>query len=217
MSDEFLYRLREPPRPEFAAALRERVFQAPSRLSKDRLFRIGLAIGLTIAVTACAIPKTRAPLSQMAARVLTGLSDAYAVSLPPPPLESCQFLTAGRVLPSQLSSEPITVSEGSSTSPIVTGFWTTIRAYDLRVAYWTGIEPHYGAFFQGAYGRDQHYLGPGGDTSTCGSSAGCIWYWNWWGNWQSVLLVPKGGWLWTEPPGGPRWQPANYQATLWIG
>ncbi len=56
MSDEFLYRLREPPRPEFVAALRERVFQAPSRLSKDRLFRISPAIGLTIAVTVCESP-----------------------------------------------------------------------------------------------------------------------------------------------------------------
>lgn len=101
--------------------------------------------------------------------------------------------------------------------PVPTGFWATIRAYDLRVAYWTGIEPHYGAFFQGAWGRDQHYLGPGGDASTCGSSSGCIWSWNWWGDWGAVLLVPKRGWLWAEPPGGPRWQPANYQATLWIG
>lgn len=101
--------------------------------------------------------------------------------------------------------------------PQPTGVWATIRAYDLRVAYWTGIEPHYGAFFSGSYGRDQHYLGPGGDPATCGSSSGCISAWNWWGTWYSVLLVPKGGWLWTELPSGPKWQPSNYQATLWIG
>jgi len=106
----------------------------------------------------------------------------------------------------------------AASPPQPTGFWASLRAYDLRVAYWTGVEPHYGAFFQGAYGRDQHYLGPGGDNATCGSSSGCISFWNWWGTYYSVLLVPKGGWLWTEPPGGPKWQPSNYyQATMWIG
>lgn len=96
------------------------------------------------------------------------------------------------------------------------GFYHTVTAYKLDVAYWSGIEPHYGAFFSGSYGYNQHYLGPGGDPATCGSSSGCIGNWNWWGDWLNVLLVPKGGWLWTELPGGSKWQGSNYQATLWV-
>lgn len=84
------------------------------------------------------------------------------------------------------------------------------------VAYWVGLEPHYGAFFSGANGYNQHYLGTGGDSATCNSSAGCIGNWNWWGDDLNVLLVPKGGWLLTDPPWGEKWQGSNYQATMWI-
>jgi len=102
------------------------------------------------------------------------------------------------------------------TPPQPEGFWRTTTAYKVDIAYWIGIEPHYGAFFSGSYGYNQHYLGPGGDAATCGSSSGCISNWNWWGSYRNVLLVPKGGWLWAEPPWGPRWQGYNYQATLWL-
>ena len=96
------------------------------------------------------------------------------------------------------------------------GSWATTTAYQVAVAYWTGIEPHYGAFFSGGHGYNQHYLGPGGDAATCSSSSGCIGNWNWWGNDLNVLLVPKSGWLWTEAPWGPKWQGYNYQATVFI-
>jgi len=108
------------------------------------------------------------------------------------------------------------VLAGAPVPPQPNGFWTTTTAYQVAVAYWVGIEPHYGAFFSGGYGYNQHYLGPGGDAATCGSSSGCISNWNWWGNDFSVLLVPKSGWLWAELPGGPRWQGYNYQATVFI-
>lgn len=115
---------------------------------------------------------------------------------------------------------PVQVALASPVGP--TGFWATIRAYKVDEAFRTGIEPHYGAFFQGAWGRNQHYLGPGGDDATCSSSKGCIRYWDWWGPWSAVLLLPKKGWLWCQAccPYDPncvaRWRPENYLATLWI-
>ena len=102
-------------------------------------------------------------------------------------------------------------------SPPQPMWWGTVTAYKIDVAFRTGPlgEPHYGAFFSGKYGHNQHYLGPGGDAATCQSSAGCISNWNWWGGDRNVLLIPKWGWLWA-PGAGPRWQPSNYQARVWI-
>jgi hypothetical protein len=102
-------------------------------------------------------------------------------------------------------------------SPQPTGWWATTRAVSFGVAFWIGIEPHYGAFFPGMNGRNPHFLGSGGDAATCGSSGGCIAGWNWWGNYYHVLLIPKGGWLLQQVPGGDRWQATSYQADMWIG
>lgn len=120
------------------------------------------------------------------------------------------------LIPLGLISAPVRSIPAIFSSPPQPQWWGTVTASYIAVAYWTGIEPHYGAFFPGRWGHNQHDLGPGGDAATCGSSAGCISNWNWWGADQNVLLLPKWGWLWTEPPGGPKWQPANYQARVWI-
>ena len=90
--------------------------------------------------------------------------------------------------------------------------WYTIHSNSISVAFWTGIEPHYGAFFTGSSGYNQYYTG---SESTCISSAGCIGGWTWWGGSNNVLLIPKGGWLtclWCRE----RWNAGNYWATLWI-
>jgi len=95
-------------------------------------------------------------------------------------------------------------------------YWLTRTADYIGIAYFTGVEPHFAAFFNGGRnGTDQHYLGPGGDGATCGSSSGCISNWNWWGDNLNKLLVPKNGWLLNDPLWGPRWQGSNYQARLW--
>lgn len=91
--------------------------------------------------------------------------------------------------------------------------WVTTRAVDFRTAYTIGWEPHYGAFFPGSNGRNQHFLGSGGDAATCGSSSGCIGSWGWWGNYYHVLLVPKGNWLLNQVPWvGDRWQKNSWAA-----
>ncbi|HXF70746.1 MAG TPA: hypothetical protein VNK89_13175 [Thermoflexus sp.] len=102
-------------------------------------------------------------------------------------------------------------------SPPQPTWWGTVTASYIAVAFWAGDGPHYGAFFSGKYGHNQHYLGPGGDAATCQSSAGCISNWNWWGADRNVLLLPR-SWLFGEFPwfSGPRWQPSNYQARVWI-
>jgi hypothetical protein len=89
-----------------------------------------------------------------------------------------------------------------------------IKAYKVDVHHWTWGEPHYGAFWYQAYpySGSQRYVGPGGSSATCSSSAGCIGSWGWVGTWYHILLVPKGGWLWTEPPWGAKWQGGNYEA-----
>ena len=95
-------------------------------------------------------------------------------------------------------------------------YYVSRRADYIGLAYTTGVEPHFAAFFNtGRNGTNQHYLGPGGDDATCSSSAGCIRNWNWWGDNLSKLLVPKSGWLLNDPPWGSRWQGSNYQADLW--
>lgn len=97
-------------------------------------------------------------------------------------------------------------------------WWGTITANKVDYAFSDPIwEPHYGAFFSGSYCYNQHYLGPGGDPTTC--SNGCIWNWNWWGSNRNVLLCPK-CWLYSTlrlfGPIPERWQGSNYQATCWI-
>ncbi len=120
-------------------------------------------------------------------------------------------------LPSAMAEETTPLSASDVTPPQPYGFWTTATAYTVSTAYLVGLEPHYGAFFSGGSGRNQHYLGPGGDSATCASSSGCIANWNWWGADLSVLLLPKSGWLLTEVPWvGPKWQGYNYQATIFI-
>lgn len=92
------------------------------------------------------------------------------------------------------------------------GFWNTTTAYKIEVAYSDWGIPHYGAFFSGSYGYNQHFLGPGGDGTTNCCSGG-ITNWNWWGNARSVLLLPK-RWLIGGYSGS--WTISNYQATLYF-
>lgn len=132
-----------------------------------------------------------------------------------------KFLLVLVLLALTMSISPISVIAQKSpppSPPQPMGFWATITAYKVAVAYWIGIEPHYAAFFNGSatWAGNQHYLGPGGDAATCGSSSGCISNWDWWGSPATRLLVPKGGWLWEEPPWGPRWQGSNYQADCYF-
>lgn len=94
------------------------------------------------------------------------------------------------------------------------GIWSTVIAYKTDWAYnepTFPYLPHFGAFFIGGWGKNQHYLGPGGDTATCDSGSGCISVWNWWGPSYSTLLIPK--WWW-----GSAWQhrfSPYYQATVY--
>ncbi|MFO3797572.1 MAG: hypothetical protein ACK8QZ_09865, partial [Anaerolineales bacterium] len=61
--DEFLYQLREPPRPEFAAALKARISQEPRRSPTARRVRTGLVVLLAaLVIAACAAPQTRTPI-----------------------------------------------------------------------------------------------------------------------------------------------------------
>jgi len=102
--------------------------------------------------------------------------------------------------------------------PLEPDYWVTVTAYTVQWAFndppW---EPHYGAFFNGSNCGQQHYLGPGGDGSTC--SQGCISNWNWWGTYLNVLLLPK-CWLYNVAciidPIDERWQGSNYQARCWF-
>lgn len=94
------------------------------------------------------------------------------------------------------------------------GTWLTTTAYQTGVAFSTngGLNPHYGAFFIGGWGQNQHYLGTGGDADTCNSGSGCINVWNWWGPSLSVLLIPKFWWVadWRHKLA------SNYQAQMYI-
>ncbi len=63
MSDKFLYRLRETPRPEFAEALKARIFREPRRSPTVRRLRTGLVVLLAaLVIAACAAPQTRTPI-----------------------------------------------------------------------------------------------------------------------------------------------------------
>lgn len=89
--------------------------------------------------------------------------------------------------------------------------WYTTTAYEISVAFWTGIEPHYGAFFSGDYGYNQHFLGTGGDQATAPYDGG-IANWNWWPDpYFYGLLLPK-TWLALGP--ADSWTASNYQATV---
>lgn len=92
------------------------------------------------------------------------------------------------------------------------GLYRTKIAYKTDVAFYTWGNPHYGAFFTGSNGRNQHYLGSGGDGATCGSNHGCIGTWNWHGNAVSTLIIPK-SWYTT---GFNAQNHLNYRADLWF-
>jgi hypothetical protein len=66
------------------------------------------------------------------------------------------------------------------------GYWTT--AYDVAFTHYESWwQPHYGAYFNGAYGSNQYFTGPSGQPAGYSS-------WNWWGNELHVLLLNK-SWL----------------------
>lgn len=83
--------------------------------------------------------------------------------------------------------------------------WITTTAYDHAYSHWDG-GTHYAAFFSGDYGRNQHFLGTGGDAATAPYSGG-IAAWDWYPpTWQSRLLTPR-AWLIAGA--------SNYQATVY--
>lgn len=87
--------------------------------------------------------------------------------------------------------------------------WITRTAYAVAYSHWDN-GPHWAAFFSGDYGRNQHFLGPGGDAATAPYSGG-IAAWHWYPpTWQSRLLLPK---LWLAFGAGAGIA-ANYQAEV---
>ncbi len=89
--------------------------------------------------------------------------------------------------------------------------WITTTAYDVGYSHWDG-GPHYAAFFSGDHGKNQHFLGTGGDAATAPYSGG-IAAWDWYPpTWQSRLLLPK-TWLVAEAWRGA-WVADNYLATV---
>lgn len=111
------------------------------------------------------------------------------------------FLTllVGFALPAKTEAAPLN------------GFWATTTANSVGYAFWSG-GPHYGAFFSGQNGYNQHFLGPGGDAVT-GCCSGGIANWNWWGSSLNVLLLPK---TWLAGGYSGSWTASNYQATLYF-
>ena len=111
------------------------------------------------------------------------------------------FLTlwGGLALPATTEAAPLS------------GFWSTTTANSVGYAFWDG-GPHYGAFFSGQNGYNQHFLGPGGDGATSCCSGG-ITNWNWWGSSLNVLLVPKTWYFGLYSGAGTA---SNYQATLYF-
>ena len=91
--------------------------------------------------------------------------------------------------------------------------WYTTTAYDHGFSHYDPpFVPHYAAYFSGDYGKNQHFLGTGGDPATAPYSGG-IAAWNWYPpTWQSRLLTPK-TWLVAEAWRGA-WTASNYQATV---
>ena len=89
--------------------------------------------------------------------------------------------------------------------------WFTTTAYQVAYSHWDW-GPHYAAFFNGDYGRNQHFLGTGGDAATAPYSGG-IAAWDWYPpTWQSRLLTPR-TWL-IEQSWRGTWVGSNYQATV---
>ncbi len=89
--------------------------------------------------------------------------------------------------------------------------WYTTTAYLHGYSHWDN-GPHYAAFFSGDYGKNQHFLGTGGDAATAPYSGG-IAAWDWYPpTWQSRLLTPK-TWLIMEDWRGAS-VASNYQATV---
>lgn len=109
------------------------------------------------------------------------------------------FLTllVGFALPAKTEAAPLN------------GLWITTTANSVQIAYWSSGLPHYGAFFSGQNGYNQHFLGPGGDGATSCCSGG-IANWNWWSSSRNVLLLPK---TWIFFYSGSN-TPSNYRATL---
>jgi len=109
----------------------------------------------------------------------------------------------------------VAVLAGTSTLSVF-AWYATVTASSFGVHHWAPwYEPHYGATFAGSYVSSITFLGSGGNSATCNSSAGCITGWNWVDN-NTVLLIPKGGWLFDQAPWGDRWQANKYQAEVWI-
>lgn len=88
--------------------------------------------------------------------------------------------------------------------------WVRLQAYSVAIAYWWWDGPHWGAWFSGDHGRDQHYLGPGGDAATAPYSGG-IANWDWWGNSLSVLMLPR---TWLVVGGSEARTADNYSAIV---
>ena len=64
-------------------------------------------------------------------------------------------------------------------------------------------------------GHSPHFLGKGGDATTCPSNHGCISRWVWWlQEPQSKLGIPKGWWATNIHNGSAN--PRNYSATVWF-
>jgi len=91
--------------------------------------------------------------------------------------------------------------------------WFTTTAYKVDHSHYDPWPiPHYAAFFNGDYGKNQHFLGTGGDAATAPYSGG-IAAWHWYPpTYQSRLLTPK-SWLFDEEWRGT-WVGSNYQATV---
>jgi len=99
----------------------------------------------------------------------------------------------------------------SEAKPLLGWFTTTAYKHDVS-HYDPWYEAHYAAFFNGDYGKNQHFLGTGGDAATAPYSGG-IAAWDWYPpTWQSRLLTPK-TWLIIESWRGAS-VASNYEATV---
>lgn len=108
--------------------------------------------------------------------------------------------------------------QATDTARVVTKpgvWWAEMPAAGVVYAFWANMQPHYGAKWGGLWCYGQQYVGPGGNGATCGSSAGRISTWNWWGAAHNYLLLPKGNWLLPPWPGKEQWKGPNYRAICW--